>query len=430
MLPTVANLPAGFELVILSDFAVFNGGAAVVALNQAREMARGGTPVTIFSACGPPDPSLLGIPNLTVHCLAQAEIVKDPQRLRAFMRGVNNRPAVRALRQLLAGKDPARTVVHAHQWSKALSPAVLAAAMDAGFPLAVTLHDFFITCPNGGFFVYPKLELCHRTPLSLSCLGCRCDRRSELHKVWRTARTWAQNAWWKVSRRADRFIAVSDFSAEIIRPHLPASAAIDVIPCPCECEDRGPARVGEHAPFLFVGRLVPEKGPRLLAEAARRLGVPAVFVGDGELRAELQRDFPEHTWTGWLDAAAAADWMRRARALVFPSVWYETLGLVVVEAAAQGLPAIVADTSAASRFIRAEECGLHFAHGSVGALAAQMERLADPAFAARLGRAAYDWYWSAPWTMAAHLDRLRQVYAQMLPTPGVTARTEPVELSR
>ena len=198
---------------------------------------------------------------------------------------------------------------------------------------------------------------------------------------------------------------------------------MEVIPCPCECQDRGPAAVGEHEAFLFVGRLVPEKGPRLLAEAARRLGVPAVFVGEGELRAELQRDYPEHTWTGWLDAPAAADWTRRARALVFPSIWYETLGLVVVEAAAQGLPAIVADTSAASRFIRAEEGGLHFAHGSVEALAAQMERLRDPALAARLGRAAYDWYWSAPWTMAGHLDKLRGVYARMLPGPVATAAT-------
>ena len=156
MTPT---LPAGFELIILSDFSVFNGGAAVVALNSARQMALDGPPVTVFSACGPPDPALRGVPNLTVLCLEQQEIVRDPQRLRAFLRGINNRPAVEALRRLLAGKDPARTVVHAHQWSKALSPAVLAAALDAGFPLAVTLHDFFITCPNGGFFVYPKLEL-------------------------------------------------------------------------------------------------------------------------------------------------------------------------------------------------------------------------------------------------------------------------------
>jgi hypothetical protein len=88
-------LPDGFELVILSDFAQFNGGAGVVALNSARQMAASGVPVTVFSAVGPVDKSLLEVPNLRIICLGQEEIIKDPYRSRAFVRGVNNRPAAR-----------------------------------------------------------------------------------------------------------------------------------------------------------------------------------------------------------------------------------------------------------------------------------------------------------------------------------------------
>ena len=411
MTPT---LPDGFEVILLSDFAHFNGGAAVVALQTARQMAAAGIPVTVFSAVGPVDAALLATPNLSVVCLEQEEIVKNPRRMQAFLRGVKNVAASRALRGLLARKDPARTVVHAHQWSKALSPAVLAETMDRGFRLAVTLHDFFITCPNGGFFVYPKLELCQRTPLSLSCLTCRCDRRSELHKIWRSARTWAQNGWWQVSRRVDQFIGVSEFSAEILRPHLPAGAPLEVVPPPCDCVDQGRAPVRTNGLFLFVGRIVPEKGAGLFAEAARRLGLQAVFVGDGEERAEIQRRYPEHKFTGWLDSEAIGHWMQRARALVFPSRWYETLGLVVVEAAAQGLPAVVADSSAASRFLEHGRSGLHFRTGSVDSLVEQLQRLRDDEFAARLGQDAYAWYWQRPWTMSTHLDALKHIYARML----------------
>ena len=415
-------LPDGFELIILSDFAQFNGGAAIVALHGARHIAGSGVPVTVFSSVGPIDESLAGVPNLSVVCLDQQEIVQDPRRARAFLRGVRNDPARRALRRLLAGKDPARTVVHAHQWSKALSPVVLAETLDRGFRLAVTLHDFFIVCPNGGFFVYPKLELCHRTPLSLDCLTCRYDRRSELHKIWRSARTWAQNGWWRVARRVDQYIGVSEFSAEILRPYLPPAVPLDVVNPPCECRDYGPAPVRGNDLFLFVGRIVPEKGPRLLAEAARRLGLKAVFIGDGEERAAVQREYPEHEFTGWLDAPAIDRWMRRARALVFPSRWYETLGLVVVEAAAQGVPVVVADSSAASRFLEAGRAGLHFRSGSVDSLTEQLGRLRDDDFAARLGQGAYDWYWQRPWTMSAHADALRNIYARMLSgAPAVQA---------
>ena len=163
MTPALAN---GFERVVLSDFAHHNGGAAAVASQTARHLAGTGVPVTVFSAVGPVDPILAATPNLSVVCLEQEEIVRDPHRLRAFLRGANNVPASRALRTLLAAKDPARTVVHAHQWSKALPPAVLAETIERNFPLAMTLHDFFVMCPNDGFFVYPKLERCPRIPLS------------------------------------------------------------------------------------------------------------------------------------------------------------------------------------------------------------------------------------------------------------------------
>ena len=409
-----STLPEGFELIILSDSARFNGGAATVALNSAVHIARSGTPVTVFSAVGPIDETLVGEANLSVVCLDQQEIVADPNRLRALARGVKNRPALRALRQLLDDKDPARTVVHAHQWSKALSPAVLAETLDRGFKLAVTLHDFFIVCPNGGFFVYPKLQLCNRTPLSLDCLACPCDRRSELHKLWRSARTWVQNGWWRVAGRVDQFIGVSEFSTEILRPHLPLTVPVDVVNCPCDCEDNGPAPVRGNNLFLFVGRIVPEKGPRLLAEAGRRLGLKVVFIGDGELREEVQRDYPEHTFTGGLAAADIHQWMRRARALVFPSRWYETLGLVVVEAAAQGVPIVAADSSAASHFLEAGRAGLHFQSGSVDSLTEQLALLRDDDLVARLGQGAYDWYWQRPWTMSAHVDTLRFIYARML----------------
>ena len=407
-------LPDGFELVVLSDFAHHNGGAATVAIQTARHLAGTGVPVTVFSAVGPVDPVLAATPNLSVVCLEQKEIVRDPRRLRAFLRGVNNVAASRALRTLLATKDPARTVVHAHQWSKALSPAVLAETIERNFPLAVTLHDFFITCPNGGFFVYPKLERCPRTPLSLSCLGCRCDRRSELHKIWRSARTWAQNGWWHVPARASHFISVSEFSAGIVRRHLPADVPLEVVHPPCERADLGPAAVRDNDAFLFVGRIVPEKGPELLAEAAQRLRVRAVFVGDGEMRARLQADYPEHEYLGWLDEQGVDDRMRRARALVFPSRWYETLGLVTVEAAAHGVPTVLADSSAASRFLAHDRAGLHFRSGSVDSLVEQLAQLRDGDRTARLGRGAYDWYWQNPWTLSTHAETLLRIYARTL----------------
>lgn len=405
-----ADLP---EVIILNDFATPNGGAAVVALGSARGLAARGAKVTVFAGAGGADPTLAGVPGLTTVCRGGEEIAQDPRRVRALVEGLWNRPNAAALRAVLAGKDPRNTIVHVHSWTKALSASVFAAATDAGFRVTVTLHDFFAACPNGGFYVYPTQEVCHRRPLSVSCIQCSCDRRNYGHKLWRVARTAVQN---KVSRMPDRiahFVGVSHFSLKILRPHLPSGTPATVVRNPIHCADLGPAPVGEAGAFLFVGRLVPEKGPRLFAEAARRAGVPAVIAGDGELRAELERDFPEIRFTGWLDSAGTTAELRQARALVFPSLWYETLGLVAVEAAANGLPVIASSGCAASEYVAPGRTGLHFEHGSVESLAAQITAL-TPAAAATLGQAAYDWYWANPWTVEAHVDELLAVYRQIL----------------
>lgn len=403
------------EIIILNDFAALNGGASVVALNSARELAARGDRVTLFTAVGPVDPALRGIDNLEVVCLGQEEIVRDPHRVRALVRGAWNRPAMRELDRLLRAKDPRRTVVHAHLWMKALSPAVFAPALARGFPVAVTLHDFFVACPNGGYYVYPKQEICHRRPLSLDCLRCSCDRRSYAQKLWRAGRTALQTSVIRLPARAAYFIGVSRFALDILRPDLPTGAPRTVLRNPIDCPDLGPADPAGADEFVFVGRLVPEKGPRLFAEAARLAGVKAVFVGDGEMRAELARDFPEAEITGWKTPSQVNARLRGARALVFASQWYETLGLVVVEAAANGVPAVVSDGCAARETVADGERGLHFRAGSAPSLAEKLRALAgDPALAVQLGQAAYDWYWTDPWTVERHTDGLDAVYRQML----------------
>jgi glycosyltransferase involved in cell wall biosynthesis len=183
---------------------------------------------------------------------------------------------------------------------------------------------------------------------------------------------------------------------------------------PLECADLGPGNPAGNRAFVFIGRFEEEKGVRLFAEAARSTGLPAVFIGDGALSSELRRICPDGVFTGWLEPREVRRHLAGARALVFPSLWYETLGLVVVEAAAAGIPVIVASRCSATDVIQDGRNGLHFTHGSADALARRMVELAgDDPLAARLGRAAYDGYWSDPWTVERHVGQLESVYGML-----------------
>ena len=123
---------------------------------------------------------------------------------------------------------------------------------------------------------------------------------------------------------------------------------------------------------------------------------------------------------GWRDAAGVQALMRQARALVFPSVWYEGQPLTVYEALACGAPVIVSDACAGREAVIDGETGFWFRSGDAEALAAHLRRLTDDGLAARMGRAAHDRYWTAPLSLDAHLDRLEGVYETVM--RGATAR--------
>jgi glycosyltransferase involved in cell wall biosynthesis len=407
------------DVIIVNDYASRTGGSSAVALSSAAALARLGARVTLFTAVPPVDAEIAGTPGVELICLHQPEILHDPQRLRAAANGFYNVSAAREFSRLLATRDPARTIVHVHTWTKALSPSVLRAAVQAGFKLVVTLHDFFITCPTGGLFVHRDQSLCERRPLGWDCLTCSCDRRSFAHKLWRSARTFLQNQVLGLDSAAAHYVGVSDFSVARMQQWLPENVPVTIIRNPVDTADLGlPARDDRDAPFVYVGRLAREKGAQLLAEAGQRLGVPAVFVGDGEMRDEIMRQNPAAIITGWLAPDEVVQWMRRARALVFPPLWYETLGLVVVEAAANGVPAIISDRCAATDFVEHGRTGLHFERGSAASLAAAMQQLQQPALAARLGDNAYAWYWNDPWSADRHAHELSSLYTRVLLPPG------------
>ncbi|HXJ38172.1 MAG TPA: glycosyltransferase family 4 protein [Bryobacteraceae bacterium] len=402
------------DIVILNDNAHVTGGGGKVALGSAKGLARRGHRVSLMTAVGPVAPDLVGVRGLEVICTGQQEILTDPNRVRAAVQGYWNRTTAAALSQLLSRLDPAATVVHLHTWGKALTSSVLRATIDANFPLICTLHDYALACPTGGLFHHRREEICQLRPMSTQCLLTNCDTRNYGHKLWRFGRELVQIGPGRVPGGIRHFIALSRLSLEVMKPFLPADAEIHFVPNFTEAQRGAPVPVDRNNRFVFVGRLVREKGPHLFAECARRLDLNAVFIGDGEFRNKVLELYPKAVVTGWIGAQQVTAQMEQARALVFASLWYEVQPLAILEAAAMGIPAIVPDTSAARELIVDGETGLLFRGGSADSLMEALAVMQDPATASRLGGAAHRRFWSRPLTLDFHLDELEAVYTGML----------------
>ena len=350
------------RIVIVADHASVTGGQARVAIDNALGLARRGVPTIYFAAAGPVDARLRDA-GVDVVCLDQADILSDASRLAAVARGLWNRPAAAALSALLARFSPGECLVHVHGWAKALSPSIAPAIRASGHPAIATLHEFFLFCPNGGFFDYQRAEVCERRPLSLDCLSTQCDARRASHKAWRVARQ-AIAAWpARMPRLFSDLIVLSRTQRDMVARLVPQGVRLRLLANPVDAVDLGPKTEPVSGDFLFVGRLSPEKGAALFAEAATRVGATPTLIGDGPLADVLRARFPQARMLGWRSPDEVRAAMRAARALVFPSVWRETFGLAPYEALALGTPVVVADGSAAREAVVENENGLLFPIG-------------------------------------------------------------------
>lgn len=406
-------MASDLDIVILNDFAYVEGGASQVALQSAMGLAARGHRVRLLAAVGPPMPELERN-HVSVSYTGQSAIADDQDRFRAARQGIWNRQAAQVLRDMLRQVDPSRTVVHLHSWTKALSSSVVRVAYDRGVSVVCTLHDYFTACPNGGYFNYPLGTICELRGMSPACVASNCDKRSYAQKLWRVLRQWTQQRHGYIPDGVRSFIAPSQFAKDILSPSLPPSVPVEVIPNPVDSVRGEPSPVDANNRFVMIGRLSPEKGPTLFAKAAAVTGCEAVFLGDGECRDEVLANCPSAMVTGWVSRIQVGDMLRQARALVCPSVCYETQALVVSEAAAQGVPAIVSDRSAGRESVLDGETGLWFRNGDLDDLVAKVRMLQSPSLASRLGRAAYERYWADARTMDRHLGLVEALYQRVL----------------
>jgi glycosyltransferase involved in cell wall biosynthesis len=233
--------------------------------------------------------------------------------------------------------------------------------------------------------------------------------------LWRISRQFTQNKFANISSDITSFISVSSYSELLLRKYLPLNASIFHIANPVDVRRQEFSWATKSESFVFVGRLSLEKGGVLFATAAEKAGVKPVFVGDGDEKSKILDACPGAIFKGWCSRLDVSMNIQNSRALVFPSLLHETQGLVVAEAAALGVPAIVSNRCAARDAVEDGVTGLLFKHGDIHDLTLKLKLLKDdPSMAIKMGKKAYDKYWANPLTMDKHTSSLISCYRKII----------------
>lgn len=369
------------NVIVIDDSADNIGGTAQVAYITAKVLTNRGYNVVYFAGCGPVHKRLDGIRVVVAH---DKPFLDQDCKVRGALGGLHSKETYAKLRALLSEYSPGDTVLHVHSWTHALSSSIFDAIADAGFKVLVTLHEYFLVCPNGGFYDYQRNEICHLKPCSATCVLRNCDKRSYAQKLYRVVRIKRQDR--SIARAKPKFCYLSDFTYDIMRGNQFDNGSPSFLPNPISTE--GHFVTGDPANksgYLFVGRLDAEKNPRLFCEAMTHLGLEGTMCGSGPLLESLEKEFPNIEFLGWCEKEQLSEQFKTKRALVLTSSCYEASPLVCLEAMfASGIPSIVPETCGATAYIEDGSNGMWFANNDLKSLCRAIERLEDEEYYAKI----------------------------------------------
>lgn len=336
------------NVVIVNDRNYIEGGSDKVAIYTAQELCKKGIKVIFFSTSNINNSEIYGIQYVYTE---QDEALKEKNKLKGIINGIYNFKARRKLKSILNELNPNNTIIHIHGWTKALSSSVFDIAFKMKFKVVLTMHDYFTACPNGAYFNYKRNEICHFNPLSCKCIKCNCDSRNYGFKLYRVIRQFVQNKIVKLNDRLEYAISISEFSEKILKPTLGKNTKVIRIYNPIEISTKIRKKNTKKDYFLYVGRITQEKGVEFFCKAIKDVNAKGIVVGEGRELERLKKEYLNIDFVGWKNGTEVVEYMEEAEALVFPSIWYETAGLTVIEAQKLGIPCIVNKNTATSEFL-------------------------------------------------------------------------------
>lgn len=396
------------NIVIVCDYAYFEGGAANVAIQSVLAFAKH-TDLNIYCFAGSGEPCE-ELKNSRAHIVAlrMPDLLGNKNRFDAFLKGIYNKKAGEELKILLSTLDKAETIVHIHTWTKVLSSSVFKACEEMGFSTYLTVHEYFLACPNGACFNYVEQKICELQPLSSACLKCNCDARNYPQKLWRCIRQAKQNSVIRHNYNLN-YIFISSYQEKQLLRRIPEVKHKYLVKNPINVGKRMQIKAEKNSDFVYIGRLSGEKGPQLFCEAVTKAGVHGVVIGKGILEDELKRIYPDIEFLGWQNKEQINEHLKKTRALVFPTLWYEGSPLTVPEVQAHGIPCIVTDCSSATDDIvqgRNGEIVKTYTDDMVSAI----NRFKDDAYVKKLSRNTYQMFDEKRGSEKWYIDVLLKVY--------------------
>jgi glycosyltransferase involved in cell wall biosynthesis len=406
------------QLLSINNYYYKRGGSETVYFEHNNLFERAGWEVVPFSMHNPKNEPSAWAGHFVSDTEGEGQASAGSKVGRA-VKAIYSLEAKRRLQGLLSATTP--DVAHAHNIYHHLSPSILVELRRRGIPMVLTLHDLKLACP--AYKMYTQGHVCEacRGGALRNVIRHRCIKGSAAMSALVWLESTIHQAFGLYRDTVTRFVVPSRFFLAKFGEwglntrrfvHIPNSVDVEAL------EADVPQTAAPGDAFVYLGRLVAEKGVPTLIRAAAAARVKLRIVGTGpeeqalrQLASTLGGDVE---FTGYLSGAALRSAVRSARAVVVPSEWYENAPISVMEASALGRPVIGANIGGIPELIRANETGLVFTSGNVESLVEVLAKVERTPLAelARMGRAGREWM-RAEFSPSRYRDRMMALYGEI-----------------
>ncbi|MCR4740275.1 MAG: glycosyltransferase family 4 protein [Lachnospiraceae bacterium] len=279
----------------------------------------------------------------------------------AFFGTVYSFRAYRDVEKLI--KENKIDVVHIHNTVPLVSWSVYSAAKKYGCKLVQSVHNMRLLCPSALMIRDNRVcEDCLKKGLKCAAIhGCYKDSR--LYSAALAFALWFHRKTGSF-KKVDAYLYTTEFNRKLLSRVIPEDKLF-YKPYYSDAKVKDPEGKKRDY-YIYISRLEYLKGIQVALEAFKKLPEHKLLVlgvGPDEERSRryVEDNHMENvTFLGFKNKAEMTELLYNAKALVFPTQWYEGFPMTIVESLACGTPVIGSDIGNVGTIVKDGINGLRF----------------------------------------------------------------------
>lgn len=235
-------------------------------------------------------------------------------------------------------------IVHAHNIFYTASPSIFWAAKLAGAKTVITIHNYRLFCLSANFFRAKQTCFeCSDKKSFKSGLQNKCFKNSLLASFTLALSIRLSDFLGTWKNKIDHYIVLNEFAKELL-----INKGIDTKKIVLKSNFLSAYNLNQVNQirdnfYLFAGRITEEKGIRHLMNTFTMTSKPLTIAGNGDMVHIINNNLSKNIkYIGLQSKAQIQSLLLTCKALIFPSIWIESMPMTLIEAQTMGTIPIVA----------------------------------------------------------------------------------------